>query len=389
MNQFKELGISDEILRVIEEEGFKSPTDIQKRTIPQILQGKDLIGKSATGTGKTLAFACSVISDCKKNQGVQALILAPTRELAKQVGSEIKKYAKYTGLGVGVIFGGTNAKRDLNIIKSSEILIGTPGRIKDNLEKGSLYLNNLNVLVLDEADMLITTEFMEEIAEIINQCKDERQDLLFSATFPENVEKMALSYMKDPIVIQAKAKAIKKDKINQFFYLCENHEKLSLLIHFLNVNPIGLAIVFANRQESAKIIAKNIKMHTDYECEVLHSDIAQGKRNRILKDFKNQKFDILVTTDIASRGLDVMDVTHIFNYAIPADSKRYIHRIGRTARAGNEGTVINLVSKTDDKKFKEVIDIYKIRPIQKPLPNFKQLEKVKSLESKGNKYNQE
>ena len=356
MTSFKDLNISEEILKVIEEEAFKRPTLIQEKAIPIILEGKDIIGKSATGTGKTLAFACGIIQDCVKNEGLQAVVLLPTRELANQVGSEIEKYAKYTDLNVATIVGGKKIDSEFARLKNCEILIGTPGRVMDHLKRKTLDLKFLKILVLDEADLLIEKDFIADISFIIENCNEERQDMVFSATFSEKVQKLVKTYMNNPILVESKHREIEKKKLNQFYYLVENKQKLSLLLHFLKNYPSGLSIIFANRQESAKIIWKNIKSSTGLDVEILHSDMSQGKRNRIMKAFKNQEFDILVTTDISGRGLDIDNISHIYNYSIPSDAKKYIHRIGRTARAGNSGAVINFISENDEKKFLEVFD---------------------------------
>ncbi|MCA9496720.1 MAG: DEAD/DEAH box helicase [Nanoarchaeota archaeon] len=384
MTAFEKLNISKEILKVIEEEAFKRPTLIQEKAIPIILEGKDIIGKSATGTGKTLAFACGIIQDCVKNEGIQALVLLPTRELANQVGSEIKKYAKYTDLNVATIFGGKKIESEFEKVKNSEILVGTPGRVMDHLKRKTLDLSFLKILVLDEADLLIENDFIEDVSFIIENCNEERQDMLFSATFSEKVQKLAKTYMNNPILVESKHKEIEKKKLNQFYYLLDNNQKLSLLIYFLKNYPSGLNIVFANRQESAKIIWKNIKAKTDLNAEILHSDVSQGKRNRIMKSFKNQEFDVLVTTDIAGRGLDVDNVSHIYNYSIPSDAKKYIHRIGRTARAGASGTVINFISENDEKKFLTIVNDFKIKCNRKQLPQFEEIE-VKSIYDKKKK----
>lgn len=379
MNKFEQLQLPKEMIESISQKGFKHPTQIQEKTIPHILAGKDVIGISATGTGKTLCFAAGVISDVKKHQGIQGLILAPTRELAKQIYEELTSLLKLSKLDVALLVGGPSLESDKNKISRSEIIVGTPGRITDHIEKGSLQLDAVNVLVLDEADILIKGEFLEQTSQIIQACKEERQDLLFTATLSQELEKLAKTYMKDPVSIRAKTKEVEKAKLIQNYYLVENNQKISLLIHFLDNLPSGLNIVFTNRSETAKILLKNIKKHTTLKAETLHSDISEGKRKKTLQNFKDHKFDVLVATDIASRGLDVEGVTHIYNYAIPSEAKRYIHRIGRTARAGAQGTVINFISKNDDNKFKEIIEEFKIKAIEKEIPQHKELKNIKSL----------
>lgn len=374
MEKFKELNIDEKILQVIQEEGFEKPTKIQEKAIPIVLEGKDVIVKSATGSGKTLIYASRIVMDTKKGEGVQSLILLPTRELALQVEQELEKYSKYADLNVVLLHGGSDVDAQANKIKNAEIVVGTPGRVMDHLKRDNLNLDKIKTLVFDEADLMITNEYLEQVGEIIESCADERQDMLFSATYSEEIEKLAKTYLKDPVMVSAHS-YVDEEKLKQVIYEVDSKHKLSLLVNILKREPFGLVIVFTNRQETTKLIEKTIKKNiSGVEVEILHSGLASGKRNRIIEDFKKHNFDILVTTDITGRGLDIEGVTHIINYTIPNDHSKYVHRVGRTARAGNEGKVINLISHQDLEKFAEVLRKHKMKFILKQLP---QLEEIK------------
>jgi len=372
IEDFIKLGIEGSILQVIEEQGFETPTKIQNKAIPQIYAGKNIIATAATGSGKTLVYATRVIQNCRPGYGLQALILVPTRELAKQVGEQLKLYSKYKPLNIMVSFGGGNIKTQKEELSKVDILVGTPGRISDYIEQGLFLLGYIKTLVLDEVDSMIRNEFQADIKYILDTTPKKKQTLVFSATISKDVYKLLKETIKDSQLI-AVDRQVDPRKLKQYYYEVVKEKKVSLLSHLLKNERAGLSIIFVNRQDTADFLVKNLRK-TGLEFGIIHGDQTQGKRNRIIKDFANQKFDVLIATDMAARGLDIEDITHIYNYNIPKHSEKYMHRIGRTARAGAKGKVINFISKDDLMPFLDIMRDHKIPVISKELPHFENVE---------------
>ncbi len=346
--------MSDKLLKAIEEAQFKEPSEIQEKAIPYVLEGKDVIGGSATGSGKTLAFGAGIIEKAKKGGGIQALILTPTRELAEQVSSTLRKFSRHFNLNVVEVYGGVSIVPQIERLGNAEIVVGTPGRILDHLERRSLNLSKVKFLVLDEADRMLDMGFLPDVERIINSCPKERQTLLFSATISSDVERLSRRYMRNPVDVSVES-YVDPSKLEQVFYEIQREKKFSLLVHLLKQEKPGLVMVFCNTRRNADLVAKNLER---YELDVLaiHGGLAQNKRTSILREFHSNKAKILVCTDVAARGLDIKNVSHVYNYDVPKTSVEYIHRIGRTARAGKEGRAITLVSPVDYQNFRRVLE---------------------------------
>ncbi|MGV8152650.1 MAG: DEAD/DEAH box helicase [Candidatus Nanoarchaeia archaeon] len=353
MEKFRNLGIHESIIQSIKEKNFVEPSEIQAKAIPLVLEGKDIIAGSATGSGKTFAFGSGIIQKIEQGRGLQALILTPTRELAEQVSKSIKSFCKYNPLEVTSIYGGVGIEPQIKELRKSEIVVGTPGRILDHLERRTIELKRLKILVLDEADRMLDMGFINDVERIIRACPKERQTLLFSATiFPEIVA-LSQKYMKNPIEISAES-YVDPSLLKQVFYDIDKNLKLSLLVHLLNQEKAGLVMVFCNTRRTADFVDSNLNA-VGIQSQAIHGGLSQNKRTNILKQFNNSKVSVLVCTDVAARGLDIKNVSHVYNYDLPFNSKDYIHRIGRTARAGSEGIAINLVSNKDYEAFNAIL----------------------------------
>ena len=349
---FRKLGIIEPIAKVIDEEKFEAPSEIQEKTIPLILEGKDVIAGSATGSGKTLAFASGIIHHSVKGKGIQALILTPTRELAVQVTKALMKFSKYKHLHVLSIYGGVSINPQIDGLRTADVVVGTPGRLTDHIQRGTINLSTVNILVLDEADRMLDMGFKDDVEIIIKQCPTKRQTLLFSATITRDIAHLSSKYMIDAVKISAKTH-VDPSKLKQIFYDVPDNIKFSLLVHLLKHEHAGLVMVFCNSRKTADFVSKNLSAE-GIEAQAIHGGFAQAKRERTLEKFHSAKAHVLVCTDVAARGLDIKGVSHIYNYDIPRDSKDYIHRIGRTARAGKEGKAINLLSQRDYENFSRV-----------------------------------
>ncbi len=350
---FKKLGIIDPILKSIEGQGFEKPTKIQEKTIPLAMQGKDILAGSETGSGKTLAFGASIIQNSEKGKGIQALILTPTRELAMQIKKALDEFSRYKPLSITVICGGLSMNPQVYALQKADVVVGTPGRILDHLRRDTLNLKNVKTLVLDEADRMLDMGFIEDVEMIIKQCNRERQTLLFSATLPDKINLLSKRHMKDPVKVLTSSYVDPK-KLKQIYYDVTSNLKFSLLVNLLKQERKDLAMVFCNTRRNVDFISKNLKF-SGIKSTALHGGYSQEKRNRAMSQFDSGKTDVLICTDVAARGLDIQGVSKVFNYDIPKDSKEYVHRIGRTARAGNEGMAINLLSDRDYENFERVL----------------------------------
>ncbi|MBI2042813.1 DEAD/DEAH box helicase [Candidatus Pacearchaeota archaeon] len=340
-------------MELIKKSGFTEPSEIQEKTIPLVMKGRDIIGGSATGSGKTLAFGTGIIEAVIPGKGLQSLILTPTRELAEQIGTVFKKFSGYKKLNVSVVYGGVNIGHQIRELQKSEIVVGTPGRILDHLERGTINFSDLKILVLDEADRMLDMGFIRDVEKIIKNCPKERQTLLFSATISMDIEHLAKRYMKNPETISVEAYVDAK-KLRQVYYDVQKNMKFSLLVNLLKRETPGLIMVFCNTRHNTDFVADNLK-RLGVDAIAIHGGLTQDKRTKIMQKFHEKKVYVLVCTDIAARGLDIKGVSHVYNYDIPKTSKEYIHRIGRTARAGKEGIAINILSDRDYENFNNVL----------------------------------
>lgn len=371
MEKFAKLGLSEEVLSALKNRGFHEPTEIQEKAIPLALAGKDIIGSSATGSGKTLAFASSIIENLKPNRSVQALILTPTRELAEQVAESIRLFSKNKNMNVSAVYGGVDIQRQMRAIARTDILVGTPGRILDHLNRRTLRLDEVKFLVLDEVDRMLDMGFHHDVEAIIKHCPEERQTMLFSATITADIDYMAKRYTKKAEEVSAKSQ-VDASKLKQVYYDVSSNQKFSLLVHLLKKDNYQLAMIFCSTRRNADVIADSL-FGFGIKAKAIHGGLVQNKRLSILKEFHEKSFNILVCTDVAARGLDIKGVSHVYNYDLPKGGDDYIHRIGRTARAGENGKVVNILANHDYENFGNILrdkEDLKIDPEQLPLFEF-------------------
>lgn len=345
MEKFVQLGLSPEIVASIKDMGFQEPTEIQALSIPTILTGSDLIGQARTGTGKTAAFGLPMLQLLQK--GRQGLVVVPTRELALQVAEEIHKFGKHKHMKTVAVYGGASMNEQIfQIQKGYDVLAATPGRLLDLMRQGYVTLDKMQFIVLDEADRMFDMGFRDDIHTIISQAPTDRQTLMFSATMPLDCQALAKKYMKDPPMV-GKSEFVAVDKIEQRFYqVPERRAKISALTKLLRDENPNLALIFCGTRASADFVGKWL-MHDRFPVETLHAGLRQNKRERVMENFRDGKARILVATDVAARGIDVPGVSHVINYDVPKFEQDYIHRIGRTARAGESGKAITLLTDQD------------------------------------------
>ena len=335
--EFKELNISEEILKAIADMGFKSPSPIQEETIPSLLEGRDLIGQAQTGTGKTAAFAIPIIEKVESNGITQALVLCPTRELCIQVAKEIGNLAKYkTGIKILSVYGGTQIVKQIKTLKKGvEIVVGTPGRLMDLMRRKVLKLDNLKIVVLDEADEMFDMGFRDDMKFILDSTNDDRQTCFFSATMGKEITEFSKIYQTNPVTVKIKADELTVNKIDQYFIKLKEADKEETLTRLLEINKPRLAIVFCNTKRKVDRLVESLSKKS-YLVDGLHGDLKQSQRDQVMKKFRNNAINILVATDVAARGLDVDEVDMVINYDLPQLDEYYVHRIGRTARAGRK-----------------------------------------------------
>lgn len=369
LTKFSEFGLDEKIVKSVNRMGFEEATPIQEKTIPLGLAGKDLIGQAQTGTGKTAAFGLPMIHKIdQKSNNVQALIIAPTRELAIQVSEELYKLSYDKHVRVLAVYGGSDISRQIRSLKKNpQIVVGTPGRILDHINRRTLKLDNVETLVLDEADEMLNMGFIDDIETILKEVPAERQTLLFSATMPDPIRRIGERFMHSPELIRIKAKEMTALLIEQFFVKVHEKEKFDVLSRLLDVQSPELAIVFGRTKRRVDELSRALDMR-GYVAEGIHGDLTQAKRMSVLRKFKEGKIDVLVATDVAARGLDISGVTHVYNYDIPQDPESYVHRIGRTGRAGKEGMAITFVQPREMGYLRIVEETTKKRmqPLQAP-----------------------
>ncbi|MEK6954272.1 MAG: DEAD/DEAH box helicase, partial [Candidatus Micrarchaeota archaeon] len=345
---FEKLGLQPGILKAVRELGFVAPTDIQREAIPLLLQGSDLIGQARTGTGKTAAFAISILEGLQKNNSIQAIVLVPTRELAMQVVVEFRELGKYTPHSVIAIYGGEDIDRQIrHLQKGVQIAVCTPGRLLDHLERRSISLAHVRTVVLDEADRMLDMGFIDDIKRILSHVPQKRQTMLFSATMPTQITTLAKHYLHDPETVNVSADKITVEGISQHYIMTDPRHKVQILLHLLNTRKPKLSIIFARTKRGADNLFYSLERN-GLKAALLHGNLTQARRDRSMHDFRNLHSNILVATDIASRGIDVDDVELIVNYNLPEDALVYAHRIGRTARAGKNGEAITFTSNVEE-----------------------------------------
>jgi ATP-dependent RNA helicase DeaD len=349
---FKKLGIAEPLLMSIAEQGFEEPTEIQEKSIPAVLSGKDLMAKAATGSGKTLSFGAGIIQNTEQKKGLQALVLTPTRELAIQAAKALKEFSKHKSLKVTAVYGGVSISNQIQALRRVEIAVATPGRLLDHMERGTINLDSINILVLDEADRMLDMGFIDDVQKIIRACPKNRQTLLFSATLASGVKRLARKYMRDPQEVFAES-FVDPTKLEQIYYDIEDRLKFSLLLHLLKNEESELVMVFCNTRRFVDFVSKHLN-ERGINTMAIHGGFRQAKRTKTMDKFHSKNVQVLVCTDVAARGLDIPMVSHVYNFDIPKESNQYIHRIGRTARAGKEGKVINILGSRDYENFRKV-----------------------------------
>ncbi|MCF4964517.1 DEAD/DEAH box helicase [Streptococcus sp. GS001] len=343
--KFNELNLSAELLAEVDKAGFVEASPIQEQTIPLALEGKDVIGQAQTGTGKTAAFGLPTLEKIRtEDQTIQALVIAPTRELAVQSQEELFRFGRSKGVKVRSVYGGSSIEKQIKALKSgAHIVVGTPGRLLDLIKRKALKLQYIETLILDEADEMLNMGFLEDIEAIISRVPDNRQTLLFSATMPEAIKRIGVQFMKDPEHVKIAAKELTTELVDQYYIRVKEQEKFDTMTRLMDVEQPELAIVFGRTKRRVDELTRGLKIR-GFRAEGIHGDLDQNKRLRVLRDFKNGNLDVLVATDVAARGLDISGVTHVYNYDIPQDSESYVHRIGRTGRAGKSGQSITFVA---------------------------------------------
>lgn len=343
--KFQDLGISENLMKAIKKMGFEEATPIQAQTIPLGLQGKDIIGQAQTGTGKTAAFGLPLTEKIDSDsQSIQGIIIAPTRELAIQVSEELYKIAYYKRARVLPIYGGQDINRQIRALKKNpHIIVGTPGRLLDHINRKTLKLSTVHTVVLDEADEMLNMGFIEDIEAILSNVPEEHQTLLFSATMPDPIRRIAERFMKDPELVKVKAKEVTVPNIQQFYIDIQEKKKFDVLTRLLDSQSPELAIIFGRTKRRVDELSEALTLR-GYAAEGIHGDLSQARRMSALRKFKDGSIEVLVATDVAARGLDISGVTHVYNFDVPQDPESYVHRIGRTGRAGKNGMAMTFVT---------------------------------------------
>lgn len=374
---FDDFNIGDEIKEAIGDMGFTKTTPIQSRAIPDVLKGIDIIGQAQTGSGKTLAFAVPILEKIfLPDKSPQAIVLCPTRELCMQVASEIAKAgSRIKKLKILAVYGGQPIGKQTRVLKKGvHIVVGTPGRVIDHIERGNLDLIGIETVVLDEADEMLEMGFREDIEEILSRTPHQRQTLLFSATIPDEVREIAENYQKNPKFIRVSNKKKNIPKITQYSFKCDIKDKFDYLTRLIEAYDAKLVLIFCNTKKSVDFVKKHLKKQ-NYSADALHGDMTQQARDKVMNKFRNGNIGILVATDVAARGLDINGVDLVINYDVPQNNDDYIHRIGRTARAGKTGFAFTLVSKDEIPRFNNILKSNKIT--EKEIPTHSEIDIIK------------
>ncbi len=377
---FDDLDISEDIKKSIDEMGFTKPTPIQAKTIPDALRGIDIIGQAQTGSGKTLAFAVPILQKIFiPDRSPQAIILCPTRELSMQVASQIAKVgSNIKKLKVLAVYGGQPIGKQTRVLKKGvHIVVGTPGRVIDHIERGNLDLIGIESVVLDEADEMLEMGFREDIEKILINTPRQRQTLLFSATIPDEIRQIAQNYQRNPKFIKIANKKQNIPKITQYAFRCDIKDKFESMTRLIEAYDIKLSLIFCNTKKSVDFVRKHLKKQ-EFSVDALHGDMTQKARDKVLNKFKNGNIRLLVATDVAARGLDIDDIEFIINYDVPQNLDDYIHRIGRTARAGKTGYAFTLVSRDEAARFENIKRSDETKIIEKEVPTLRQVNDIKN-----------
>jgi len=358
------------VLKAIHEMGFEESTPIQEKAIPIALQGRDLIGQAQTGTGKTAAFSIPLVQNIDpKEEHIVALIMTPTRELAIQVAEEIAKLSRFKGIRTLPIYGGQDIVKQIRALKQKpHVIIGTPGRLLDHINRKTIKLDHVRMVILDEADEMLDMGFLDDINTILSKLPEDRQTMLFSATMPPNIRKLADTYLKSPEFVSVVPKQVSAPSVEQYYMEVHEQQKFEILSRLLDMEAPDLAIVFGRTKRRVDELSEALKKR-GYSAEGLHGDLSQNQRDAVMRKFRDGSIDVLVATDVAARGLDVSGVTHVINFDLPQDPESYVHRIGRTGRAGKEGIAITFVTPRESDHLHLIERITRHRIAKRPLPS--------------------
>lgn len=378
LQEFKDLGLTEVTLGAITAKGFEVPSPIQKLAIPALLQGnRDIIAQAQTGTGKTAAFGLPILEQIEPNGTVQAIVLAPTRELALQVADEMSSFVTTKRVSITTIYGGASMTDQLRRLKKGvDIVVGTPGRVLDHIARGTLKLGDIRWFILDEADEMLNMGFVEDIEEIMKQTPDTKRVMLFSATMPDRIANLAKNYMTDIQHLKVESAQMTTSLTDQIYFEVRESDKFDALTRIIDVEPEFYGLVFCRTKMGVDDMVNKL-MSRGYEADGLHGDLTQAAREKILTKFKNKTINILCATDVAARGIDIVDLTHVINYSMPQDFESYVHRIGRTGRAGKEGTAITFISPNEYRQFVMMQKVIKTQIRKEQLPNAQDIIQVK------------
>lgn len=367
--KFNELNLDDSLLSAIAEAGFNEATPIQAQTIPLVLSGVDVIGQAQTGTGKTASFGLPILQEIDvQNPHIQALVISPTRELAVQTQGELQRLGKYRHAKVIAVYGGSDIRRQIKQLREHpQVVVGTPGRLLDHLKRHTLKLEAVQRVVLDEADEMLDMGFVEDIENILENVPSQHQTLLYSATMPKPIMRIAEKFMQQPQIVKIKSKELTADKIEQYMVRSKEYEKFNIMTRLFDVQKPELALIFGRTKRRVDELTRGLKAR-GYNAEGIHGDLSQQKRMSVLRQFKAEKLNYLVATDVAARGLDISGVSHVYNYDIPQDPDSYVHRIGRTGRAGRSGVSVTFVAPNEMSYLRSIEQLTNVRmlPLKPP-----------------------
>lgn len=377
---FSDLNLSKEIQMAVEDMGFEETTTIQAQSIPYMLEGRDVIGQAPTGTGKTAAFGITVLERIdSKSKGLQAVILCPTRELAIQVAGELKKISKYkTGIEILSIYGGQPIDRQIKALKKGvQIITGTPGRVMDHLNRRTLKMDGVKIIILDEADEMLDMGFREDIETIMKKIPEQRQTIFFSATMPKAILDLTKKYQKNPQLVKLVHKEVTVPNVEQFYFEVKQQAKTEALARLIDYYNLKLSLVFCNTKRRVDELVEDLKIR-GYLADGLHGGMQQNQRDIVMSRFRKRDIEILVATDVAARGIDVGDLEAVFNYDIPTDDEYYVHRIGRTARAGKAGLAFTFVIGKEVYRIRQIQQFTKSKIIAQRVPSISDVEKIRT-----------
>ena len=383
--KFNEIDINEKLKDKTNELGFKEPTLIQEKCIPEIIDGKDVVGQAETGSGKTVAFCLPLLDKIIPGEGIQTVVLTPTRELCVQITDVFKEFGRTLKVKTTSIYGGVSIEPQIKRLRRSEVIVGTPGRMLDHLRRKTMDLGEVRFLVLDEIDKMLEMGFIDDVERIIDYMPKQRQTLMFSATIERSINRLMQRHLSNPKIIKTKSQ-VDSSKLEQVYYdIYQRTDKFSILVHLLKTNKDGLAIIFCATRRECDIIEKNLRVH-GIKASAIHGGMSQNKRMKSLDALKEQKTDVLVATDVAARGLDIKNVSHIYNYDVPKTSIEYIHRIGRTARAGENGSAITLLTGSDHDNFRRVQSNKELNIEKADIPEFKKVSFSRKMDYNKNSY---